>query len=77
MSVTKLAPSAPSPTQDSGLSIRPRRLRQSDAMRRLVRENALSPDDFIYPIFVDESLDAPVEVSSMPGAFRQSEKSLS
>ena len=32
---------------------RPRRLRSSDAMRRLVRENSLSANDFIYPIFVD------------------------
>ncbi|MBL8638808.1 MAG: porphobilinogen synthase [Alphaproteobacteria bacterium] len=56
---------------------RMRRLRQSDAMRRLVREHCLSTDDFIYPIFVDESLDAPQEVSSMPGVFRQSESSLS
>lgn len=77
MSVTKLAPTTLSPAQDAGLSIRPRRLRQSDAMRRLVREHTLAPDDFIYPIFVDEALSEPVEVSSMPGVFRQSEKSLS
>lgn len=55
---------------------RPRRLRSSESMRRLVRENHVSVDDFIYPIFVDEGLDAPVEVSSMPGVFRQSEKSM-
>lgn len=55
---------------------RPRRLRSSDAMRRLVREHALSSDDFIYPVFVDEALSEPVEVSSMPGVFRQSEKSM-
>ena len=55
---------------------RPRRLRSSDAMRRLVRENSLSANDFIYPIFVDEALKEPQEVSSMPGVFRQSEKSM-
>lgn len=58
------------------LSCRPRRLRQSDAMRRLVRENRLHADDFIYPIFVDESLHEPQEVLSMPGVFRQSETSI-
>lgn len=57
--------------------IRPRRLRSSENMRRLVRENRLSVDNFIYPIFVDEALNEPVEVSSMPGVFRQSEQSLS
>lgn len=55
---------------------RPRRLRSSDAMRRLVRENSLSANDFIYPIFVDEALSEPLEVSSMPGVFRQTEKSM-
>ncbi len=56
--------------------IRPRRLRTSENMRRLVRENHLHTDDFILPIFVDEALSEPQEVSSMPGVFRQSEKSL-
>lgn len=55
---------------------RPRRLRTTENMRRLVRETRLHTDDFIYPIFVDESLSEPVEVSSMPGVFRQSEQSL-
>jgi porphobilinogen synthase len=58
------------------LVARPRRLRSSDAMRRLVRETRLSTDDFIYPIFVDEGLNEPTPVSSMPGVFRQSEKSM-
>ncbi len=50
--------------------IRPRRLRKSAAIRRLVREHALSASDLIYPLFVDETIDAPVAVSSMPGVFR-------
>ncbi|OIN87115.1 MAG: delta-aminolevulinic acid dehydratase [Alphaproteobacteria bacterium CG1_02_46_17] len=45
-------------------------------MRRLIRENVLTTNDFIYPIFVDESLSEPTEVSSMPGVFRQSEQSM-
>ena len=33
---------------------RPRRLRRSEAIRALVRETRLSPDDFVYPLFVCE-----------------------
>jgi len=52
------------------LTIRPRRLRQSAAIRRMVRETALSANDFIYPLFVDEGITQAVEVKSMPGVFR-------
>ena len=34
--------------------IRPRILRQSDAVRRMVQETWLTPDDFIVPLFIDE-----------------------
>lgn len=53
-----------------------RRLRRSEALRRLVRENSLSPDDFILPVFVEEGIDTPVPVPSMPGVMRETEKSL-
>lgn len=69
-----LQPETATPTDAPHLPTRMRRLRGSDAMRRLVRENTLTTDDFIYPIFVDEALSEPQEVSSMPGVFRQSEK---
>lgn len=49
---------------------RPRRLRKSAAIRRLVREHSLSAADFIYPLFVDETTDTPVPVASMPGISR-------
>ncbi|MDQ6953042.1 MAG: porphobilinogen synthase [Mariprofundaceae bacterium] len=52
------------------LTVRPRRLRQSPAIRRMVSETSLSTADFIYPLFVDESIGEAVEVSSMPGVFR-------
>ncbi|MDQ6994483.1 MAG: porphobilinogen synthase [Mariprofundaceae bacterium] len=52
------------------LTIRPRRLRQSPAIRRMTSETSLSTADFIYPIFVDESISEAVEVSSMPGVSR-------
>ncbi|MCD1269958.1 porphobilinogen synthase [Microbacterium sp. MEC084] len=46
---------------------RPRRLRQSPAVRRLVRETHLVPSQLVLPMFVREGIDAPVEISSMPG----------
>ncbi len=49
---------------------RPRRLRRTDWMRDLVRENVLTPADFIWPIFIMEGTDASEPVSSMPGVER-------
>ncbi|KQM11437.1 delta-aminolevulinic acid dehydratase [Methanomassiliicoccales archaeon RumEn M1] len=46
---------------------RPRRLRSDPTIRRMVRENTLSADDLIGPVFVNETLSAPSEVRSMPG----------
>ncbi len=39
-------------------------------MRAMLRETSLSADDLIYPIFVDEEIDAPVPIKSMPGISR-------
>ena len=49
---------------------RPRRLRSCDTVRRLFRETRVSPDRFIYPIFVDESISGRTPVEAMPGQFR-------
>ncbi len=49
---------------------RPRRLRRSPAIRRLVRETVLTTNDLIYPLFVMEGENTVVEVPSMPGSFR-------
>jgi len=49
-----------------------RRLRQHDALRRMVRETALSPADFIHPLFVVEGRDRREAIASMPGQFRLS-----
>ena len=46
-----------------------RRLRKEN-LRFLVRETKLSVDDFIVPIFVDENIKKPLEISSMPNYFR-------
>jgi porphobilinogen synthase len=51
---------------------RPRRARRSDFARRLVRENVLTADDFIYPIFIVEGTGVKQAVPSMPGVHRVS-----
>jgi porphobilinogen synthase len=51
---------------------RPRRLRQSSALRRMVRETTLSATDFIYPLFVQHGQDVRQEIPSMPGQYRLS-----
>ncbi len=48
---------------------RMRRLRSSDAMRRLVRETSLSVDDFVYPLFVREGEGLKEPIKSMAGCF--------
>lgn len=54
---------------------RPRRLRRTDALRRLVRETHLSVNDLIWPLFVHAGSDSE-EVASMPGVMRHSLDSL-
>jgi porphobilinogen synthase len=51
---------------------RPRRLRRTTTIRALVRETRLSPDDFVYPLFVCEGEGVRREIGSMPGAFNLS-----
>ena len=51
---------------------RNRRLRSSDAIRSLVRENWITPNDFIVPLFVVEGIQVKKEINSMPGYFRYS-----
>lgn len=55
-----------------GLTHRLRRLRRSEWARRMVRENALTADDLIWPIFVADGDNKRVPVSSMPGVERLS-----
>lgn len=49
---------------------RPRRLRRTETLRRMVRETILTVDDLIYPVFVMEGEGEKVEISSMPGCYR-------
>lgn len=51
---------------------RMRRTRETEPLRRMVRETHLSPNDFIYPVFVIEGQGRREPISSMPGQFRLS-----
>jgi len=53
------------------LTYRPRRLRRTNSLRDMVRENSVSASDFIYPLFVHEGSDIQ-EIAAMPGSFRWS-----
>ena len=57
-------------------AVRPRRLRQSAAMRRLVAEHRVHPADLILPVFVREGISAPVAISSMPGVVQHTLESV-
>src|SRR5262245_37552482 len=61
-------------TTRSSLSLtrRPRRLRRTEAIRSLVRETRLTPDCFIYPLFVCAGEGVRREIGSMPGVFQLS-----
>jgi len=51
---------------------RPMRLRRTETIRKMVRETGLTPDDFIYPMFVTSGDGIKREIPSMPGCFQQS-----
>jgi porphobilinogen synthase len=52
--------------------LRPRRLRLSSGLRRMVRETRLTPDDFIYPLFVRTGNGIRNPIGSMPGQYQLS-----
>lgn len=52
------------------LTARPRRLRRTDALRRMVRETHLSPNDFIMPLFIEAGTDEKIPINAMPGQYR-------
>jgi porphobilinogen synthase len=59
-----------------GPVIRPRRLRSTPAMRRLVAQTRLAPAELVLPIFVREGLGEPMPIASMPGVVQHSLDSL-
>lgn len=54
------------------MEIRPRRNRKSPAVRAMIRETHLRPDDFIMPLFIEEGTGVKVQIASLPMAFRYS-----
>ena len=58
--------------KNRGLLYRPRRLRNSELLRSLVRETIITKDDFIYPLFVAAGEGIEKEITSMPGIYQRS-----
>ncbi len=56
--------------------VRPRRLRTTTAMRRLVAETAVAPRQLVLPLFVGEDLTEPRPIGSMPGVVQHTRSSL-
>jgi porphobilinogen synthase len=56
--------------------VRPRRLRRTPALRRLVEETRLAPAELILPLFLREGLREPRPISSLPGVVQHSRESL-
>jgi len=56
--------------------IRPRRLRRTAALRRLVEETRVSPAELVLPMFVKEGISEPRPISSLPGVVQHSRESL-
>lgn len=56
--------------------IRPRRLRHTGSLRRLVAETRLRVDDVVAPLFVREGIDEPREIESLPGVYQHTVDSL-
>jgi porphobilinogen synthase len=57
-------------------SRRPRRLRRTPAVRRMVAETRISVDDLVAPLFVKEGIAEPEPVASMPGVVQHTQESL-
>jgi porphobilinogen synthase len=58
------------------LVVRPRRLRRTPALRRLVAQTQLSASDLVLPLFVKEGIDEPAPIASMPGVVQHTRDSL-
>lgn len=54
------------------MNIRPRRLRNGEMLRKMVRETRMDPSSLIYPMFVKEGTNLVDEIPTMPGQFRYS-----
>ena len=52
------------------MTVRPRRLRSSDTLRRMVRETRVDAASLVYPMFIMEGTDKAIEIDAMPGQYR-------
>lgn len=57
-------------------STRMRRLRRTAGLRDLVRENTVTADDLIYPMFIEEGIDSDKPINAMPGIVRHPESQI-
>ncbi len=57
-------------------AVRPRRLRRTAALRRLVAQTSVQPSDLLLPMFVKEGIGEPQPVASMPGVVQHTRDSL-
>ncbi|EKL1160712.1 porphobilinogen synthase [Klebsiella pneumoniae] len=60
----------------SSPAYRPRRLRRTQQLRDMVKESSFSVTNLIHPIFIEEEIDRPQEISTLPGVFRLPESHL-
>ena len=60
----------------TGPLVRPRRLRRTPGLRRMVAETHVSPGQLVLPLFVREGVSDPVPIASMPGVVQHSRDSL-
>jgi len=63
-------------TENAFPHVRMRRLRQNTGIRQMVREHQVQISDLIYPMFVEENINEPVAINSMPGVVRETEQTL-
>ncbi|MEM6840462.1 MAG: porphobilinogen synthase [Cyanobacteria bacterium P01_C01_bin.120] len=75
MTSTEIAPAPQDPAEIAAsnlpaMSHRPRRLRRTEGLRRMVREHHLTTDDLIYPVFVMAGVGQKAAIPSMPGCYR-------
>jgi porphobilinogen synthase len=64
------------PPAVTGPTVRPRRLRTTPALRRMVAETSLEARQLVLPVFVREGIDAPRPIGSMPGVVQHTRSSL-
>ena len=63
-------------TQVTGPLVRPRRLRRTPGLRRLVAETTVSPAQLVLPLFIREGISEPAPIASMPGVVQHSRDTL-